>query len=71
MKNTLTQEGEIGPAIPHPFNEFELVHLAFHLPVGIDQEWRIDQVFNHDMASNHWKLLLERRDFCKQKLARD
>ena len=33
MKDTLAQERETGPAISHPFNELEFVHLAFHLPV--------------------------------------
>ena len=37
VKNTLTQERETGPAIPHPLNELELVHLTFNLPIGIDQ----------------------------------
>jgi len=33
MKHTLAQKGKTSPAIPHPFDQLELVHEAFHLPV--------------------------------------
>ena len=36
MQDTLTEQGEARSAIHRPFKEFELVHLTFHLPIGMD-----------------------------------
>jgi hypothetical protein len=37
MKDPLTKQRKSSSAIPLPFEEFELVDLAFHLPIGIDE----------------------------------
>ena len=37
MKDPLTEQRKSSSAIPLPFDEFELVDLAFHLPIGIDE----------------------------------
>lgn len=36
MKDSLPEQRKIGSAVPHPFDQLELVHKAFHLPIGVD-----------------------------------
>jgi hypothetical protein len=37
VKDTLTQERKACPAIPHSFNQLELIDLTLYLPIGIGQ----------------------------------